>query len=52
MPTITTNDTLTSTTPSVADLLVGIRDRDSAAWDAVIRRYGELVFATVRSFRL
>jgi RNA polymerase sigma factor (sigma-70 family) len=50
--TTTTCDAPTSTTPNVADLLVGIRDRDPAAWNAVIRRYGKLVFATVRSFRL
>ncbi|HKR52542.1 MAG TPA: sigma-70 family RNA polymerase sigma factor [Pseudonocardiaceae bacterium] len=39
-------------TSSVADLLLGIGDGDPAAWDEIIRRYGKLVSATVRSFRL
>jgi len=39
-------------TPSVADLLLGISDRDPAAWEEIVRRYGKLVSVTVRSFRL
>lgn len=39
-------------TSSVADLLLGAGDGDPAAWDEIIRRYGKLVSATVRSFRL
>ncbi|MGH3830915.1 MAG: RNA polymerase sigma factor [Pseudonocardiaceae bacterium] len=37
---------------SVADLLRRISDRDPAAWEEILRRYGTLVSATVRSFRL
>ena len=40
------------TTDNTADLLKGICDRDPAAWDEILRRYGKLVSATVRSFRL
>ena len=40
------------TPDSVACLLLRIRNGDSAAWDEIIRRYGNLVTATVRSFRL
>jgi RNA polymerase sigma factor (sigma-70 family) len=36
----------------VADLLLGICGGDSSAWDEIFRRYGRLVTATVRSFRL
>jgi RNA polymerase sigma factor (sigma-70 family) len=43
---------LTAATNSVADLLLGIGNGDPAAWDEIIRRYGEFVFATVTSFRL
>ncbi|MGH3974652.1 MAG: RNA polymerase sigma factor [Pseudonocardiaceae bacterium] len=39
-------------TDSMADLLQGISNKDSAAWDEIIRRYGKLVLMTVRSFRL
>jgi RNA polymerase sigma factor (sigma-70 family) len=39
-------------TDSTADLLRGISNRDPAAWDELLRRYGKLVAATVRSFRL
>ncbi|MGH3855652.1 MAG: RNA polymerase sigma factor [Pseudonocardiaceae bacterium] len=39
-------------TDSVADLLRRISDRDPAAWGEILRRYGTLVSATVRSFRL
>lgn len=37
---------------SAADLLQRISDRDPAAWNEILRRYGTLVSATVRSFRL
>ncbi|MEO7196774.1 MAG: sigma-70 family RNA polymerase sigma factor [Pseudonocardiaceae bacterium] len=40
------------TADSVADLLRRIGDRDPAAWEEIRRRYGTLVSATVRSFRL
>jgi hypothetical protein len=36
----------------VADLLVQVSHGDPAAWAEVLRRYGELVSTTVRSFRL
>lgn len=35
-----------------AELLEGVRRGDSAAWEEVIRRYRNIVFATLRSFRL
>jgi RNA polymerase sigma factor (sigma-70 family) len=51
--------TLTSYTPisttrsvSVAELLPRISDGDPMAWEEILRRYGGLVTATVRSFRL
>jgi RNA polymerase sigma factor (sigma-70 family) len=39
-------------TGSVADLLVRVSDGEGAAWEEVQHRYGHLVSATVRSFRL
>jgi RNA polymerase sigma factor (sigma-70 family) len=36
----------------IADLLARASDGDPAAWEEVVRRYGKLVSATVRSFRL
>lgn len=42
----------TSTTQSVADLLPRVSDGDPAAWEEILRRYGKVVTATVRSFRL
>ena len=39
-------------TTSVADLLPRLGARDPAALGEIVRRYGDLVFATVRSFRL
>jgi RNA polymerase sigma factor (sigma-70 family) len=39
-------------TTSVADLLQLISEGDSTAWEEIIRRYGSIVLATVRSFRL
>ncbi|HEY2764545.1 MAG TPA: sigma-70 family RNA polymerase sigma factor [Pseudonocardiaceae bacterium] len=37
---------------SVADLLLRARRGDGAAWEEIVRRYSNVVFATVRSFRL
>jgi RNA polymerase sigma factor (sigma-70 family) len=37
---------------SVADLLPRASDGDPVAWDEVLRRYGTLVSATVRSFQM
>ena len=39
-------------TDSVADLLQGISEKDPAAWEEILRRYGTLVSTTVRLFRL
>lgn len=49
MPTISA---VSYTTLSVTELLLRIREGDSAAWEEIVRRYGKLVSATVRSFRL
>jgi RNA polymerase sigma factor (sigma-70 family) len=35
-----------------ADLLLRVHDGDPAAWEEIVRRYGKLVSATVRSCRL
>src|SRR6476646_6118152 len=37
---------------AVADLLPRVSDGDPTAWAEIVRRYGTLVTATVRSFRL
>ena len=52
MTTATINYVPADTTASVADLLLGIHDGDPASWDEILRRYGKLVSATVRTFRL
>ena len=39
-------------TGSVADLLLRVSDGERAAWEEVRHRYGHVVSATVRSFRL
>src|SRR5436309_1022517 len=54
MPTITVNTSYapTGATPSNAELLLRIGDGDPTAWDEIVHRYGKLVSATVRSFRL
>ena len=39
-------------TTNVADLLQLISEKNSTAWKEIIRRYGNIVFATVRSFKL
>ena len=41
-----------SATSSVADLLSRIGDGEPAAWDEIYRQHKQLVYATVRSFRL
>ncbi|MGB7798553.1 MAG: sigma-70 family RNA polymerase sigma factor [Pseudonocardiaceae bacterium] len=41
-----------SATSSVADLLLRIGDGEPAAWDEIYRQHKQLVYATVRSFRL
>ncbi|MGH3838146.1 MAG: RNA polymerase sigma factor [Pseudonocardiaceae bacterium] len=50
MPMTTANTS--NPTLSVADLLLAVGERDPAAWDEIIHRYGKFVSATVRSFRL
>jgi RNA polymerase sigma factor (sigma-70 family) len=45
-------DTRADASDSVAYLLLRIQEGDGAAWDEIFRRYGKLVSATVRSFRL
>jgi RNA polymerase sigma factor (sigma-70 family) len=37
---------------AVADLLPRLNNGDPTAWEEIVRRYGRLVTATVRSFRL
>jgi RNA polymerase sigma factor (sigma-70 family) len=51
---LTTSYAPTSATRSVAvaDLLPRVSEGDPAAWAEILRRYGKLVTATVRSFRL
>jgi RNA polymerase sigma factor (sigma-70 family) len=52
MTTATINYVPADTTASEADVLLGIHDGDPASWDEILRRYGKLVSATVRTFRL
>jgi RNA polymerase sigma factor (sigma-70 family) len=52
MTTLTMNCVPASASSSVADLLRGISEGDAAVWDEILHRYGKLVSATVRSFRL
>ncbi|MGH3839304.1 MAG: RNA polymerase sigma factor, partial [Pseudonocardiaceae bacterium] len=52
MTTATISYASTGATDSVAELLLGVRDRDPASWEEIVRRYGKLVSLTVRSFRL
>jgi hypothetical protein len=49
---MTTANTSCAPIGTVADLLLRVRDGDPAAWEEIVRRYGAVVFATVRSFRL
>jgi RNA polymerase sigma factor (sigma-70 family) len=39
-------------TPTVAELLIGIREGDPFAWAEIVRRYSKLVSTVVGSFRL
>ncbi len=48
----TTTATTSYDTPIGADLLLRIDEGNPSAWDEILRRYGTLVSATVRSFRL
>jgi len=52
MTTATISYVPTDATHGTADLLLGINNGDQAAWDELLRRYGKIVSATVRSFRL
>jgi DNA-directed RNA polymerase specialized sigma24 family protein len=52
MTTATTSYVAVDATDGVAGLLLGISDGNPAAWDEILRRYGEVVRRTVRSFRL
>jgi DNA-directed RNA polymerase specialized sigma24 family protein len=54
MPITATSYTPISTIRSVdvAELLPRISQGDPIAWEEILRRYGSLVTATVRSFRL
>lgn len=54
MPMTSTNYAPTDVTRSgaVVDLLSRVSDGDPAAWEEILHRYGRLVSATVRSFRL
>jgi RNA polymerase sigma factor (sigma-70 family) len=52
MTTAPIRDTPVDATSNVAELLPRVSDGDSAAWEQILRRYGRLVSATVRSFRL
>jgi RNA polymerase sigma factor (sigma-70 family) len=49
---ITTRCDGATTTSTVSDLLLRVGEGESAAWGEICRRYGKLVSATVRSFRL
>jgi RNA polymerase sigma factor (sigma-70 family) len=50
--TATRNCPSTDTPDDPADLLLRVSDGDPVAWGEILRRYGRLVSATVRSFRL
>lgn len=52
MTTANTSYVPTGAKASVAGLLLRVGDGDPAAWEEIVRRYGHLVSATVRSFRL
>jgi RNA polymerase sigma factor (sigma-70 family) len=52
MTTVTSHYASAGAGDDVADLLLRIRDGKPAAWDEILQRYGKLVSATVRSFRL
>ena len=52
MKTVNTSYAPIDDTPSVADLLPRVSDKDPAAWNEIVYRYNKLVFSTVHSFRL
>ena len=52
MTTATVVDVSTEAMNSGADLLLGVSKGDPTSWNEILRRYGALVSATVRSFRL
>ena len=52
MTTAIISDTPADARHTVADLLQRIGDKDPTAWDEILRLYGKLVCATVRSFQL
>lgn len=52
MTTAETSYVPTAPDASVADLLRRLGDGDPTAWEEIVGRYGELVSATVRTFRL
>ncbi|MDQ4021838.1 MAG: sigma-70 family RNA polymerase sigma factor [Actinomycetota bacterium] len=41
-----------ATALNVAELLLGVREGNPAAWEEIVCRYGTMVFAKVRTFRL
>jgi RNA polymerase sigma factor (sigma-70 family) len=52
MTTATVSCSAADIADSATELLQRIGNRDPAAWDEILRKYGKLVSATVRSFRL
>jgi len=52
MTTATAGGAPAAATLSVSDLLLRARGGDPAAWEEIVRRYGRLVLAKARSFRL
>jgi RNA polymerase sigma factor (sigma-70 family) len=52
MITANTSYARTGATSSVSELLLLVGDGNPAAWEEIVHRYGKLVVATVRSFRL
>jgi RNA polymerase sigma factor (sigma-70 family) len=52
MTSATVTDVSTEAMNGGADLLLGVSKGDPTSWNEILRRYGALVSATVRSFRL
>ncbi|MGH3868768.1 MAG: RNA polymerase sigma factor [Pseudonocardiaceae bacterium] len=52
MTTTTRNCPSADAPGDLADLLLRVSDGDPVAWDEILLRYGKLVSATVRSFRM
>ncbi len=50
--TVTPSGAGLAATPDTAALLLAVEQGDKSAWDEIVRRYGGIVSATVRSFRL